>query len=89
MEAVRLIIEGRVQGVGFRYFTQDAAQALQLTGWVHNLPNGGVEAYAEGTKLDLESWIGSLRQGPPMSRVEKIEIEWLIPKNSTADFSIR
>ena len=46
--ARRFVITGRVQGVGFRYFTQDAALREGVTGWVRNLPDGGVEALAEG-----------------------------------------
>ena len=48
MIARRYVVKGRVQGVGFRYFAHRAAKGLGLRGWVKNLPNGTVEAYAEG-----------------------------------------
>lgn len=86
--AVHLLIKGRVQGVGFRYFAQDAAVALGLSGWVRNVPNGSVEAYAEGPRADLEAWISRLRQGPPASRIETLETDWPVPQGSSLTFSI-
>jgi len=86
--AVHLLIQGRVQGVGFRYFVQEQAVKLQLVGWVRNLPGGQVEAYAEGARTDLESWRTQLRQGPPLSRVEKVEEDWQTPTGTTKTFSI-
>src|SRR3982751_2540845 len=50
--AVRVLVSGRVQGVGFRDFTLRKAQQLRLAGWVRNLPSGEVEAYAEGARED-------------------------------------
>ena len=88
-EAVRVLIEGRVQGVGFRYFAQDAAMQLRLTGWVRNLPNGAVEAYAEGRRSDLETWVAHIRQGPPLSRVEAVDASWQIPQGTAPTFTVR
>jgi acylphosphatase len=75
-------IEGRVQGVGFRYFAQDQASALGLRGWVTNMPHGDVEAVAEGPKAELEKWIAALRQGPPLSRVTHVHVQWDAPEES-------
>ena len=62
-------VEGRVQGVGFRWFTREAALQAGVTGTVRNLPDGAVEAVAEGTPDELRRWLSQVRQGPPMSRV--------------------
>ena len=82
--AVHLIIQGRVQGVGFRYFAQEEANALNLAGWVRNLPEGHVEAYAEGPRADLETWTQRLRQGPPLSRVDHVHVKWRPAEGSTS-----
>ena len=86
---VLLSIQGRVQGVGFRFFAQDVAQELGLAGWVRNLPDGSVEAYAEGPRAALEGWIHRLRQGPPLSRVEALHPTWKAPEGSDTSFSIQ
>jgi len=88
-EAVRVLIEGRVQGVGFRYFAQDAAMQLRLTGWVRNLPNGAVEAYAEGRRSDLETWVAHIRQGPALCRVEAVDTNWQPPQGTDSTFTVR
>ena len=74
---VRWIVTGRVQGVAYRYFTQDAASRLGLAGWVRNLPDGSVEAQIAGPAGKIEALRGQLRQGPPMSRVDAIAEEEL------------
>ena len=86
--AAHILIHGRVQGVGYRYFVEDQAQTLSLVGWVRNLPQGDVEAYAEGSRNDLEQWIEQLRKGPPLSRVEKLSVDWPPPENRHSSFSI-
>ena len=88
--AVLLSIQGRVQGVGFRFFAQDAAQELGLVGWVRNVPDGSVEAYAEGSKETLEAFIKRLCQGPPLAKVQTIIPAWKAPQGGTdRSFSIR
>ena len=73
---IHIIIEGRVQGVGFRYFTREQAQKLNLTGWVRNTFDGNVEAYAEGSQPDLDTWLDLLQQGPVSAFVTNIHKEW-------------
>ena len=87
--AVHVLVRGRVQGVGFRYFALDTAQNLGLVGWVRNLPDGTVEAYAEGNKRTLESWIDHLHQGPSLSRVDSLDTHWQIPSETFTIFQIR
>jgi len=76
MHRVHLIIEGRVQGVGYRDFVVRRAGNLGLTGWVRNLPNGKVEAEAEGSEEALRSLVESVREGPPAARVDRVSEQW-------------
>ena len=73
MIARKYIISGLVQGVGFRYFTQRAAARHQVTGYVKNLENGSVEAYAEGDARAVEEFKHDLTAGPTYAKVEHIE----------------
>jgi acylphosphatase len=73
--ARKYLVSGRVQGVGYRYFAQRAARELQLTGWVRNLSDGRVEAYATGPLSKLEDFEGRLRTGPPAGTVRSFEVE--------------
>lgn len=67
-----LRITGRVQGVGFRWFTRKTAGSLGLSGSVRNRPDGSVEVHAEGTGEALERFEEWLRRGPPGARVDGI-----------------
>jgi acylphosphatase len=70
----RFVVSGRVQGVGFRYFVLRRAQLLGLTGWVRNLPNGGVEVNAWGGQGDLDRLAEQLAVGPRSAKVTNVEI---------------
>ena len=72
---IYVLISGKVQGVGFRNFTQTNARQLGINGYAKNLANGKVEVVAEGEKLKLISLIEKLWEGPRASRVDDIEIE--------------
>lgn len=69
---IHFFIKGKVQGVGFRYFTRQAASAMALDGWVRNLPDGRVECLVCGNSQTLEVFENSLRQGPALSRVNQV-----------------
>lgn len=69
----RYRVSGRVQGVFFRASTQQQAQSLGLTGWVRNLPDGRVEAFACGSPERLEAFERWLAHGPEMARVDSVE----------------
>lgn len=69
----RLVISGRVQGVGYRWFAMKAARGLGLSGWVRNLPDGRVEVLACGSPKDLSRFEATLRVGPSGARVENVE----------------
>jgi acylphosphatase len=73
MRAVRLVLRGRVQGVGFRWFTRHAARELGVAGRVRNLPDGAVEVHAAADPETLARFIARLREGPPASRVTAVE----------------
>jgi acylphosphatase len=79
---------GRVQGVGFRYFTQDRARREGLSGIVRNLPDGRVEAVAEGDQESLERFEAALRRGPSHARVESVEIDSVPPFGSDGVFRV-
>jgi acylphosphatase len=69
---LHFLIQGRVQGVGFRWFVQREASELDLRGWVRNTEEGEVEVVASGTAEDLAKLRASLRRGPRGSRVDRL-----------------
>ena len=71
------IISGRVQGVFFRAETQRAAERHGVFGWVRNKRDGTVEAVFEGRQQDVDDLLNWCRQGPRMSRVDKVDVNWL------------
>lgn len=73
MERIWVRVTGRVQGVGYRMFTQDVANNLGLSGWVRNDSDGSVECEAQGKKSVLEQFLVNLQQGPCFSAVKKVE----------------
>lgn len=86
--ACKLKIEGIVQGVGYRFFTEDKAVEYGITGYVKNLLDGSVEVYAEGEKEVLEKFIEDLRRGPRMARVERIDVRWMEAEKEYDSFRI-
>ncbi len=70
--ARNLVIRGRVQGVGFRYFALHHAQQLGVNGWVRNLSNGDVEVHAEGEPGQVEELARRLRRGPSFAWVSEV-----------------
>lgn len=84
-----IIVEGMVQGVGFRWFTARAAQGLGLAGFVRNLGNGSVEVEAEGERGIVEELIAELKVGPRAADVQDLHITWQEPRREKAYFEIR
>ena len=70
---VRLIIEGRVQGVWFRDSTRQVANSLGVTGWVRNLPEGSVEVVAEGPEPEVKKLVQWCHHGPTHARVTNVQ----------------
>jgi len=71
--ARRWLVTGRVQGVGFRAFVERTARDIGVTGWVRNLDDGRVEAYAVGTPEQLDELAANLHRGPRLSEVRGLE----------------
>ena len=86
--AQRLIVSGRVQGVGFRYFTREVAAREGLTGWVRNLPDGRLEAYVEGERDAVTRVERAIRQGPRGARVDHVRAEMEEPIGGYSGFEI-
>ena len=82
------IIEGRVQGVGFRYFVLENAQQLGLTGWVRNSWDGSVEVTAEGERTQLEKLLATLYRGPRASFVTAVHTDWQLAQDEFAEFRV-
>ena len=87
--ARRYVIAGRVQGVGFRWFTHDAAAREGVHGWVRNLADGCVEIVAEGDRPGVDRLEAAVRRGPSSARVERFDVEELAPTGRPAGFEIR
>lgn len=68
----RLVVSGRVQGVGFRWFVREAARRHRLAGWVRNNPDGSVEIEVSGDDGELESFTTAIRKGPPGAHVDEV-----------------
>lgn len=82
------IIQGRVQGVFFRMETRRAARRYGVAGWVRNLPDGTVEAVFEGTRDQVEQVLEWCRQGPPLARVDGVEVKWQSAAGGFSAFNI-
>lgn len=74
MKAVRLIITGRVQGVGYRDWTQAVARQLGLSGWVRNRVDDTVEALFAGEAATVDRMVAACRRGPSLARVDRVEV---------------
>jgi acylphosphatase len=89
MVARRWVLSGRVQGVGFRWFTMDHAAIEGVAGWVRNLPGGDVEVMAEGEFDAMTRFERAIRQGPSRARVDDVATEILAPTGRFTGFSAR
>ena len=87
--AARIMVEGAVQGVGFRYFILHQAQLLPLNGYVRNLADGRVEIEVEGEKSAIEQLFDLAKRGPRLAQVESVKIEWKESKGVYSHFGIR
>ena len=84
----KIIIKGRVQGVGFRFYVFNEASLLNLTGYVRNLYNGDVEIVAEGDQSAINALHQSVRIGPRSANVTSTDFSWLEKSKGYKDFKI-
>ena len=87
--ARRYVVTGRVQGVGFRWYTHDVAAREGVHGWVRNLADGSVEVVAEGDRESVDRLEAAIRRGPSQARVAEVEIEDMPPAHRVTGFEIR
>jgi acylphosphatase len=86
---VEIIVNGLVQGVGYRYFVIREAQKLGLKGYTQNLYTGEVLTVVEGEKAIVDEMIKKLRVGPSHASVKSCKVDWQEPKNEFTDFEVR
>lgn len=86
---VHAIIDGQVQGVGFRYFVQKEAEAIGVTGWARNRFDGQVEVMIEGARQVLEDLVELLRRGPRGAYVTQVDVTWEKASGEFQHFEIR
>jgi acylphosphatase len=87
--SAHIVVEGLVQGVGFRYFVHRQAVGLGLTGFARNLYDGSVEIEAEGTRAAMEELIKIVKVGPRSAQVTNLRIEWGEYRGRYSHFDIR
>ena len=88
MQAVRVRVTGRVQGVGFRHFVSRRAAELGVAGWVRNLPDGGVETEAVGGEAALARFVEAVRTGPRHARILDASEHWFERTEAPSGFRI-
>lgn len=89
MAAYKYLVSGRVQGVGYRYFVRREADALGVSGFAKNLPDGRVEVVGEGPDEALSEFEVRLRQGPAFAHVVSLERSVIGPRGGDPGFHIR
>jgi len=87
--AAEILVQGRVQGVGYRAFVQRKAGQLGLAGYVMNLRNGSVRVLVEGSRQSIEELLRDLHRGPPWARVEDLAVTWRPPTGRFTSFGVR
>lgn len=88
MQARRILVSGRVQGVAFRASTQAQARALGLVGWVRNLADGGVEIVAQGDASALDALVAWCHSGPRAARVTDVQASAQPVDSARRDFTV-
>jgi acylphosphatase len=86
---VNIMVTGKVQRVGFRFFTIECANNTDLVGWVRNRKNNTVEILAEGSQIAIDQFIEKIKIGPSMGRVDNIEVEYLPYSGNFTKFKSR
>ena len=87
--AAEILVEGRVQGVGYRNYVQRKAAQFGLAGYVMNLKDGRVRVRVEGPREAIEDLARELAKGPPLARVEHLGVTWRPPTGRFSTFGVR
>ena len=87
--AAEILVEGRVQGVGYRNFVQRKAAQLGLAGYVMNLKDGTVRVRVEGRREAIEELAREIAKGPPLARVDSLGVTWRPPTGRFTSFGVR
>jgi acylphosphatase len=87
--AMEILVEGRVQGVGYRAFVQRRALERRLTGYAINLRDGRVKVRVEGSRETIDAFVREIEQGPPLARVERVSVTSLPYTGQYPDFRVR
>ena len=85
---LHVVLAGKVQGVGFRYFTKNLAKKYGLKGYVRNLPDGTVEIVAEGDEKTLRKFLEEVEKGPPLAEVTHMRFQFEEKEGGFEDFVI-
>jgi acylphosphatase len=88
-KTIYLIVSGRVQGVGFRYFALQKARELNVSGWVRNTPDDKVEIEAESDPQNLETFIDWMKIGPARAIIRSFSVTEIYPPRHFSDFNVR
>jgi len=89
MNYYHFFVSGKVQGVGFRYFTYKVAKELDLNGYVRNTYDGKVEIIASGSEKSIEKFVKSIKKGPTFSKVLDLEINKIEMNEQYGSFVIK
>ena len=86
--AYDLVVTGRVQGVGYRFFIREEARRIGVVDTVRNRDDGSVEAHVEATKAELDRIVAAARRGPSSARVDSVAVRPVVVKNDDDDFRV-
>ncbi|MBK8902231.1 MAG: acylphosphatase [Anaerolineaceae bacterium] len=89
LKQLTAVVYGTVQGVSFRYYTQQMARRLGVAGWVVNQRNGTVKTVAEGDEATLQEFLAFLHEGSPAARVQRVDATWSEATGAFSTFSVR
>ena len=87
--ARRVVLKGRVQGVGFRFFAEESARREGVNGWIANRPDGAVELFVEGDREAVDRLEAKLRHGPPGARIDTVTVDEGVPTGRATGFRVR
>ena len=89
MERIYAVVQGQVQGVGFRWFVQSLANSLQITGWIRNMENGMVEMELQGETAALHQLLSRIHRGDRFIHVENLSCKPIPTQLKEKRFTVR